>query len=107
MGTLSRGKRSAREVFRDPDDPFGVDIDANADAVIGRIQQIKAMPIVGRLLIEHVLFNGLYSSPVCGIRSCIADIFAAARPENALVRHARAGVRLAGTLMAHAATGIG
>src|SRR5258708_3551685 len=74
-----RSKRTnplAYQIFGEPDRATGIDIDADADTMQGRAEQVDTVPTSQRL-VSHAFLNGGHTCPGGRIRSCLADIFSA------------------------------
>src|SRR5260370_40729601 len=76
MHSSKRTNLLAYHIFGEPDRAAGIDIDADADTMQGRAEQVDTVPTSQRLL-SHAFLNGGHTGPGGRIRSFLADIFPA------------------------------
>jgi len=89
----------AYHIFTEPDPSAGIDIDADADTMQGRAEQVDTVPAAERL-VSHTLLHGIHPVPGGRIGPCSADTFSAVAQTgeafigDALIRRAaiRAGM---------------
>src|SRR5260370_30673069 len=102
---VMRSKRTnplAYQIFGEPDRATGIDIDADADTMQGRAEQVDTVPTSQRL-VSHAFLNGGHTCPGGRIRSCLADILSAVAQDsegfscNALPTHTPIKIGTAGS----------
>src|SRR5258708_39647529 len=79
---VMRSKRTnplAYQIFGEPDRATGIDIDADADTMQGRAEQVDTVPTSQRL-VSHAFLNGGHTCPGGRIPSRLADIFSPVAP---------------------------
>ena len=103
MMLLHSPRLLGHHVFGEPDVAAGVNVDADADAVQGRAEQVNAMPATQRL-VRHAFLNGVDTAPGRRIRTGHPDAFSAVAPTGeAFVGDALVWRHAVGTVMAEAA----
>ena len=74
--TLASANQLANHIFGEPDRAAGIDIDADADTMQGRAEQVDTVPVFQRF-VSHAFLNGIHTGPGGWIWSCLADILSA------------------------------
>src|SRR5260370_10403543 len=74
--TLASANQLANHIFGEPDRAAGIDIDADADTMQGRAEQVDTVPASQRL-VSLAFLNGKHTGPGSWIWSCPPDILSA------------------------------
>src|SRR5260370_17504666 len=87
MHSSKRTNLLAYHIFGEPDRAAGIDIDADADTMQGRAEQVDTVPTSQRL-VSHAFLNGGHTGPGGRIPSCLAAIFSpVAQPAASFISH--------------------
>lgn len=103
---LTKAGMLAYHIFGEPDPATRIDIDADADTMQGRAEQVDTVPASQRF-VSHAFLNGVQTGPGGRIRSCAADIFSAVAQAgktfigDALVRGTPIGAGMAEATVRH------
>ncbi len=104
--SVERAFKSGHHIFGKPDRSACIDIDADADAMKCRAEQVDTMP-ASEGLVSHAFLNGGYTAPGSRIRSRLTDILSAVAQtgkafiSDALVRRATIRAVVAETAVHH------